>query len=113
MIEDSILRRKTARYSQIVLPAEFHETVYKELHIKMAHLGANKVIGLAQQRFYWPGMATDITNFVQKKCRCIANKRKNQIETGPMETIVTTHPLELVSIDYMHLDNLRCLLHPA
>ena len=65
------------------------------------------VINLAQQRFYWPGMATDVTNFVQKKCRCIVNKRPNVIETAPLETIETTHPLELISIDYMQLDKCK------
>ena len=106
-VRNSVLMRHTARYSQVVLPSEFHGTVFDELHVKMAHLGASKVIGLAQQRFYWPGMATDITNFVQKKCRCIVNKRPNVIETAPLETIETTHPLELISIDYLQLDKCK------
>ena len=75
--------------------------------MKMAHLGANRVIDLAQQRFYWPGMASDIVNFVQKKCRCMANKKPNRIETAPLESIVTTHPMEMVSIDLMSLDKCK------
>ena len=64
--------------------------------MKMAHLGAKKVIDLAQKRFYWPGMAGDIENFIQKKCRCIVNKKPNVLETDPMESIETTHPFEPV-----------------
>ena len=90
-----------------MLPSELHQVVFTELHVKMAHLGANKVIGLAQPRFYWPDMATDIVNYVQKKCRCIVNKKPNIIETAPLETIETTHPLELVSIDFMLLDKCK------
>jgi hypothetical protein len=73
----------------------------------MAHMGADRVIDLAQRRFYWPGMATDIKNFVQTRCRCIVNKPPNVIETAAMETIVTTHPFELIQIDFMHLDKCK------
>ena len=69
-----MLWRRTAKFEQIVLPKEFHQTVYVELHEKLAHLGVEKVLDLAQQRFYWPRMANDIKNYIQKKCRCVANK---------------------------------------
>ena len=107
VLHNSVLTRRTAKYSQVVLPSEFHDTVFTELHVKMAHLGSNRVIELAQQRFYWPGMARDIANFVQKRCRCIVNKKPNIIETAALETIETTHPLELVSVDFMHLDKCK------
>ena len=103
-LHNSVLVRRTAKFMQVVLPAEFHKTVFTELHVNMAHLGVNRVLGLAQPRFYWPGMAADLTNMVRKKCKCIANKTPNQIETAPLETIQTTYPMELVSIDYCHLD---------
>ena len=35
------------------------------------------------------------------------NKKPNIIETAPLETIETTHPLELISIDFMHLDKCK------
>ena len=56
-INDSgILMRRTVRYHQIVLPKYYHQLVHKQLHEEMGHLGPEKVIELAQQRFYWPGM---------------------------------------------------------
>ena len=103
-IKNGVLMRQTMKYSQIVLPQEFHDMVYTELHVKMAHLGVEKVLGLARQRFYWPGMAGSIKQFVQKKCRCMVNKKPNVIETGPMGTIETTHPFQMVSIDFLQLD---------
>ena len=105
-VKDGILRRRTAKYVQIVLPKEMHRMVYEELHVKLAHIGVEKVVDLAQQRFYWPRMASDIKNFIQTECRCVANKARNQKERAPLVPIQATHPFQMVSLDYCHLD--RC-----
>ena len=52
--EDGILRRKTDKYTQIVLPEAYHNLVFLELHQKMGHLAADRVEDFARQRFYWP-----------------------------------------------------------
>ena len=97
VIRNNVLMRQTKKHTQIVLPQEFHQTVYEELHVKMAHMGADRVIDLAQRRFYWPGMATDIKNFVQTRCRCIVNKPPNVIRDSSNgddcnNTSVRAHP---------------------
>ena len=106
-VRDGVLMRRTTKYEQIVLPKEFHQLVYVELHVKLAHLGVDKVVDLAQQRFYWPRMASDIKNHIQKRCRCIVNKKPNQQERAPLVPVEATHPFEMVSIDYMGLDTCR------
>ncbi|KAL9976968.1 hypothetical protein ACROYT_G014317 [Oculina patagonica] len=35
---------------------------------KMGHLGAARVLQLARERFYWPGMEQDITHFMTNVC---------------------------------------------
>ena len=105
-IEKGVLMRKTASCSQIVLPQEYHELVYKELHIQMGHLGPEKVCDLAQRRFYWPKMAEDITNFVQKKCRCLIDKHPNVKERAELCPVEAQYPFEMVSIDFVQLE--RC-----
>ena len=42
--------------SQVVLPKKLHRRVLKELHEDMGHLGAERVLTLARDRFYWPNM---------------------------------------------------------
>ena len=101
---NGVLFRQTAKYRQIVLPQKFHETVYVELHVKMAHVGAEKVVELARQRFYWPRMDVDIINFVRKKCRCIVTKKPNVEDRAPLIPIQATYPFEMIEIDYLHLD---------
>ena len=99
-----VLVRQTAKFRQIVLPKKFHETVYLELHVKMAHVGPEKVLELARQRFYWPRMSDDIVEYVRKKCRCIVTKRPNIAERAPLVPIQATYPFEMVEIDFLHLD---------
>ena len=54
-----LLRRKSGLKNQIVLPKKLHWLVYEELHEKMGHLGADRVLELARARFYWPHMQRD------------------------------------------------------
>ena len=39
-IQQGVLKRKTAKFTQIVLPEKFHNLVYKELHENLGHLGS-------------------------------------------------------------------------
>ena len=104
--EEGVLVRKTAQRQQVVLPQKFRQLVYTELHEKMAHIGAEKVIDLAQQRFFWPHMGRDIETYIRKKCRCVVTKKPNIPERAPLVPITATHPFEMISIDFLHLD--RC-----
>ena len=102
-IENGMLIRRTKKFSQIVLPEEFYKLVYIELHEKMAHLGVEKVVDLAQKRFYWPRMVAHIRRYIQKQCRCMVNKAPNIPERAPLVPIQATYPFQMVSIDYLKL----------
>ena len=106
-IRNGVLLRKTQKHTQIVLPEEFHKLVYVELHDKMAHLGVEKVVDLAVQRFYWPRMATDIQWYIQKQCRCVVSRVPNQQERAQLKPIEATRPFEIVSIDYCELEKCK------
>ena len=71
---DNILRRINDIHKQILLPEKYHRLVYKELHEEMGHLGSDKVVGLARQRFYWPYMQSDIEFFIGNVCRCLKQR---------------------------------------
>ena len=105
--EAGVLKRKTVRYEQIVLPDTYHQLVFKELHEEMGHLGVEKVVELAQQRFYWPAMASDIQNHIQKRCKCIVNKKPNVKERAPLMPMIAQYPFEIVAIDFLHLDKCK------
>ena len=107
--DDGVLVRETVKYQQLVLPSKFHHTIYVELHEKLAHVGAEKVFELAQQRFYWPRMSSDIQHYIRRKCRCVANKKENVPDRAPLEPMnhQATYPFEMVAIDFMKLDKCK------
>ena len=61
--------------SQVVLPQELRRRVYKELHEDMGHLGTERVLALARDRFYWPYMRKDIEQLPKAKTTQSADAR--------------------------------------
>ena len=102
--EDGILYRKTGCGDKMVLPKKYHKRVYEELHENMGHLGADRVVELARERFYWPFMRADITHYVTKVCRCLKQRKPATHVHAPLQPILSTAPFQLVSMDYVHLE---------
>ena len=101
---NGLLVRDTEKVQQLVLPRKFHKMVMVELHEKMAHVGAEKVIELTQQRFFWPKMRSDIEEYIQRECSCVVTKKPNLADRAPLVPIHATYPFEMVSVDFLHLD---------
>ena len=57
--------------NKLVLPQRYHRLMLRHLHEEMGHVGANRVIELARERFYLPHMARDIEHYVTKVCECL------------------------------------------
>ena len=70
----------------------------------MGHLGAERVVELARERFFWPHMQRNIMHFVTKKCSCGNNRAPVKKTCAPLQNITTYMPLELVSLDFLHLE---------
>ena len=102
--DDGILRRKTSTQYQLVLPEKYQHMVYKELHQNMGHLGSEKVLQLARERFYWPNMERDINEFITQRCQCMKQRKPARVVKAPLVNIETTQPFELVSVDFVHLE---------
>ena len=102
--EDGVLRRKSGSNLQLVLPKKYHSLVFEKLHCDLGHLGTERVLHLARQRFYWPRMQRDIEHYITKVCRCIQQKKPNLPVRAPLQSIHSSSPFELVAIDFVHLE---------
>lgn len=76
----------------------------EELHVKIGHLGSKRVLSLAKDCFFWPGIAKDIQHYVGNICTCVKDKRPNVPRCAPLLPIQTTCPFQLVSIDFLHME---------
>lgn len=101
---NGILQRITSTKVQLILPPKYRKLVYKELHEDMGHLGVERVVTMARDRFYWPCMYKDIERFITKQCTCLKQKRPTVNTRAPLVSITTTAPFEMISIDFLHLE---------
>ena len=75
---DGILYRKSGVYEQLVVPSGLRKLVYTQLRDEMGHLGIDRVLSLARERFYWPHMKADLEHYITKACRCLKQKQPSK-----------------------------------
>lgn len=103
-LQDDLLHRRTNQRNQLVLPAMYRSVILKHLHDDMGHLAAERVLGLARDRFYWPYMKHNVEAYVTRRSPCIKKKKPVFHTRAPIKSITTISPLELISIDNLHLE---------
>ena len=70
----------------------------------MGHLGASRVSQLCRSRVFWPKMSKDIDDFTNERCQCLAQKKPVRHQEAELQSIHTSAPLELITIDYLKLE---------
>ena len=99
-----ILYRKGPAGNQLVLPPRYRSLAVRELHQNMGHVSSEKVLALMRSRFYWPKMQRDVEQFVKHQCACVKQKKPTVQPKEELFNISTSCPLELISIDFIHLE---------
>ncbi|XP_060575985.1 uncharacterized protein LOC132733359 [Ruditapes philippinarum] len=89
--------------NQLVVPKCYRYDILKGLHDNVGHPGRERTLALLRERFYWPRMSVDVDNWVSNCNRCLRRKTNTSIR-APLVNIETTHPLEMVCMDYLTLE---------
>ena len=74
------------------------------LHNDMGYLDRDCTLHLTRERFYWPEMIKEIQIKLQQCLTCLRSKHPHLPQKAPMETIITSEPLELVTTDCLVLE---------
>ena len=89
---------------QLVIPAKSRKEIMEFAHDKAGHMGRERTIALLRPLCYWPGMYRDVKDHVQDCPRCM--RRKHPVDqVAPLQNVFTTHPMDLVCIDYLTLES--------
>ena len=87
---------------QLVVPKHFRERALFGCHDDVGHQGILRTLSLLRERFYWPGMQEEATQYVMHCSRCL--RRKTAPQVAPLQPILVTQHLELVHMDYLSLE---------
>ena len=69
----------------MILPSRLKPLVFNKLHVDMGRLEYYRTLELIKKRFFWHKMYDDVKYFVTK-----------------------ISPMELIGLDFLHLDTCRC-----
>ena len=88
---------------QFLLPQNYREQAMNACHDDKGHLGLERSLDLLKDRYYWAGMSTNMENHTQTCERCLHFKSEPQ--KTELYPITTTHPLELVHMDFLIIES--------
>ncbi|KAI3358861.1 hypothetical protein L3Q82_015251 [Scortum barcoo] len=111
--KDGVLFRRAFRsdggeeFLQLLLPAVLKQETLKQLHQDHGHQGIERTTKLVQQRCYWPGMSSDIKDWVQKCERCQVAKDSGHVPHSFIGHLLASQPNEILAIDFTLLEPSR------
>uniref|UniRef100_A0A8C7ZJZ8 Gypsy retrotransposon integrase-like protein 1 n=1 Tax=Oryzias sinensis TaxID=183150 RepID=A0A8C7ZJZ8_9TELE len=106
VVRDGLLYRETKdpatkmKRLQFVLPTDLRKKALEGVHDLAGHQGQARTLHLSRQRFFWPYMERDVSEYVRCCPRCVLAKTPEPAARAPLESIRTTAPMELVCIDF-------------
>jgi len=83
------------------VPHDRRPEVLRQIHDDptSGHLGTAKTIARAARSYYWPGMFSDVTKYVQKCSNCLAHKHDQRRPAGLLHATPVKTPWEQVTTD--------------
>lgn len=108
-IKDEILVRKYEDLDndiilwQAIVPLSSRRLVLKYSHdLKTSgHLGMRKTLSKIRQRYYWPGLQSDVRAYIAGCEECMRNKGPTRSKRAPMQIVRSGYPMERIAVDIL------------
>lgn len=100
-------QKTKAKRLQYVVPDSLKAEVLHGVHDGAGHQAQFRSLSLARQRFFWLHLDRDVRDYVRHCQRCIVSKTVEPEGRAPLESIISTRPLELVCIDFWSAEDSR------
>ena len=88
---------------QVIVPRKARRSILYACHdMKTSgHLGVSKTVSKIKQKFYWPGLQSDVRSYIAGCETC--SKRKGPIprKRAPMQIVRSGFPMERIAIDIL------------
>ena len=104
--KDGLLDRRRGQTSQLIMPSQLKKLIYEQLHNNMGHLEVEHVVNLTRDQFYWQQMQSDISHYINNVCESMKQKWQAHQLRAPLQSITTSAPFKLISIDFLHLEKI-------
>jgi hypothetical protein len=85
---------------QIIIPVQMRQEILSTIHTQ-GHFGITRTRASLQQRFYWPGWRSQVTNHVNSCTPCNQRKGPHQRVRPPHKKYLVAEPLQRVAIDIL------------
>ena len=104
MLENDILYLTKRDGSKLlVVPWNLIESILYIYHNETlsVHLSRDRLYQLLRTRYYWYGMFTDVSRWINSCVKCKQVKPTQPLNHGLLQPIATTHPFEMVGVDIL------------
>ena len=92
--------------SQLILNSSCMPILFKYYHDDQAHLGEKRTILIFQERFFWPGMVTQIKDYISKCKVCLCRKTLPSLNKTVMHhRPKAKYPMDILSLDHLVIDS--------
>lgn len=95
---DVLIREPLGGGKVIVMPQILRRNLVKDWHAQ-GHLGITATLGHLQDRFYWPGMGTDVANWIAGCDTCNRRKAWTKEPAAPLRHNLASYPGECWAMD--------------
>lgn len=85
---------------RIYVPATLRSEVLKHYHGYYVHPGTWKMLNMIRRTYDWPGIVEDVSQYLRNCIECQVSKSRKRHLYGPMKSIKTTKPGEIVCVDF-------------